>query len=70
MQQQEPGSKGEELQQLQIRMREKEQEFHRTLENYEQHHMTLSNQNKKNEERLNEMEQRLIENDKNWRNRL
>ena len=40
------------------------------MENYEQHHIALAKQNKKAEDRIQELEDKVLTNDKNWRNRF
>lgn len=48
-------------------MRDKEAEFHRTIENYEQHHSNLTRANKRLEERIGELQNKLLTSEKNWR---
>jgi hypothetical protein len=48
-------------------LREKEAEFHRTIENYEEHHSNLLRNTKRLEERIGELESKLMSSEKNWR---
>lgn len=48
-------------------IREKEAEFHRAIENYEEHHANLQRNNKRLEERIAELENKLMNSEKNWR---
>lgn len=50
-----------------VLLREREAEFHRTIENYEEHHANLVRNNKRLEERIGELESKLTSTDKNWR---
>lgn len=51
-------------------LREKEAEYHRTLQNYEEHHSNLIRTNKRLEERLGELENKLTNTEKNYKNKL
>jgi hypothetical protein len=48
-------------------LREREAEWHRTMENYEEHHANLQRNGKRLEERIGELEAKLTSLDKNWR---
>lgn len=51
-------------------IKEKEAEFHRTLQNYEDHHSTLTRTNKRLDERISELETKLVNSEKSWRHKL
>jgi DNA repair exonuclease SbcCD ATPase subunit len=51
-------------------LRDKEAEFHRTIENYEEHHSNLTRATKRYEERIGELENKLMSTEKNWRVKL